>query len=69
MVGVDGSFGSDVALSGARREAATRGWGLTCVLAWDYLTAHEALAAPEGRMSLRRGAAASAPDRVGSETI
>jgi nucleotide-binding universal stress UspA family protein len=38
VVGVDGSFGSDVALSWARREAATRGWGLTAVLAWDYLT-------------------------------
>ena len=38
VVGVDGSRCSDVALSWARREAATRGWSLAAMLAWDYLS-------------------------------
>ena len=47
VVGVDGSYCSDVALSWARREAAARGWDLTAVLTWDYLNqAGAAVGAP-----------------------
>lgn len=42
IVGIDGSEGSFDALRWAAREADLHGWGLTAVLAWDYLQQHHA---------------------------